>query len=389
MKQLCEEISRLGGKDKAPRLHKLMACLGGSAPRSRIDLSVLASVASKGLPTGQPAVRAVVWKLFLGYLDLDPMQWDEALLKARGEYSVFVEDLMRECAMAGENLVKPGAQDGSDGAAPWLRAAKLDIDFDVSRLWPSDTFFREEIKTASEHQVVVRDAGASQWTNVLEPLCRRDVLARILLLYAMLNPGVRYVQGMHELLAILYYLFASDEVHGRHSEADAFYCFSRLMDGMRDYFLKDLDASHEGLSWRVGQIGLLLKDKDPAVFEHLESEGVGLMLFVNRWIMCMCALEVGVPDIYTLWDCLLASGPKQPMLDYVCVAMILRVREVLLAGDLGDCLNVLKRYPPFIVSETLSLASGLAQGKTDCRRSKAREKGALIWHKLRSFAVDE
>jgi len=34
-----------------------------------------------------------------------------------------------------------------------------------------------------------------------------DVLARILFIYAKLNPGVKYVQGMNEILAVLYFCF--------------------------------------------------------------------------------------------------------------------------------------------------------------------------------------
>lgn len=35
-----------------------------------------------------------------------------------------------------------------------------------------------------------------------------DVMSRILFIYAKLNPGVRYVQGMNEILAPIYYCFA-------------------------------------------------------------------------------------------------------------------------------------------------------------------------------------
>jgi hypothetical protein len=41
--------------------------------------------------------------------------------------------------------------------------------------------------------------------------CRHhDVLSRILFLFAKLNPGIRYVQGMNELLAPIYYVFARE-----------------------------------------------------------------------------------------------------------------------------------------------------------------------------------
>jgi len=34
-----------------------------------------------------------------------------------------------------------------------------------------------------------------------------EILSRILFIYAKLNPGVKYVQGMNEVLAPLYYVF--------------------------------------------------------------------------------------------------------------------------------------------------------------------------------------
>ncbi len=36
------------------------------------------------------------------------------------------------------------------------------------------------------------------------------MLSRILFLFAKLNPGIRYVQGMNELLAPIYYVFARE-----------------------------------------------------------------------------------------------------------------------------------------------------------------------------------
>lgn len=38
----------------------------------------------------------------------------------------------------------------------------------------------------------------------------QEALKNILILFAKLNPGIRYVQGMNELLAPLYYMFKSD-----------------------------------------------------------------------------------------------------------------------------------------------------------------------------------
>lgn len=38
----------------------------------------------------------------------------------------------------------------------------------------------------------------------------QESLKRILTIFAKLNPGIRYVQGMNEVLAPLYYVFKND-----------------------------------------------------------------------------------------------------------------------------------------------------------------------------------
>jgi hypothetical protein len=68
-------------------------------------------------------------------------------------------------------------------------------------------------------------------------------MARILFIYAKLNPGVKYVQGMNELLAPIYYIFATDKhpLFENYSEPDAFYCFTNIMAETRDIFVQSLD----------------------------------------------------------------------------------------------------------------------------------------------------
>jgi hypothetical protein len=60
------------------------------------------------------------------------------------------------------------------------------------------------------------------------------------------------MQGMNEVLAPLYYCFATDpdEAWCRHAEADAFFCFTRLMSEIRDVFIKSLDDSATGIGAR-------------------------------------------------------------------------------------------------------------------------------------------
>jgi hypothetical protein len=78
--------------------------------------------------------------------------------------------------------------------------------------------------------------GYSGYSEATET--HRDVLLRILFIYAKLNPGIMYVQGMNELLAPIYYVFSVDEdvEWSAHAEADAFYCFTNIMSHIRDRY---------------------------------------------------------------------------------------------------------------------------------------------------------
>ncbi len=77
-------------------------------------------------------------------------------------------------------------------------------------------------------------------------------MRRCLLVFAKLNPGLRYVQGMNELLAPLYFHFRTDPAPGAagHAEADAFFCFMDLLAEFRDHFCQQLVRA--GAQGRVG-----------------------------------------------------------------------------------------------------------------------------------------
>lgn len=65
-----------------------------------------------------------------------------------------------------------------------------------------------------------------------------DVLTRILFIYAKLNPGIRYVQGMNEILAPFYYTFYSDvnETFLSTVESDSFFCFTTFMSDAKERY---------------------------------------------------------------------------------------------------------------------------------------------------------
>lgn len=90
--------------------------------------------------------------------------------------------------------------------------------------------------------------------------CERhlDVLTRMLFIYAKTNPGIKYVQGMNEIMAVFYHAFVADKAFAESVESDCFFCFTILMAEVRDCFLKALDDSESGIRARILSLNSLL-----------------------------------------------------------------------------------------------------------------------------------
>ncbi|EPR64594.1 TBC domain-containing protein [Toxoplasma gondii GAB2-2007-GAL-DOM2] len=193
-------------------------------------------------------------------------------------------------------------------------------------------------------------AGMQDTCDLLEPRRHYDVLGRILFVYAKVNPGIRYVQGMNELLAPIYYVIMSDPLctDPLQAEAEIFFCFTELMQEQRDAFCKALDPTDHGVSGRIARLSALLKKKDIVVWTHLETIGVDPQFYALRWLLLLLTQEFQLPDVLVLWDAFIADdGWPLPLLYYVCVSMILWLRPALLAGDFTACMKLLQHLPAF------------------------------------------
>ena len=64
----------------------------------------------------------------------------------------------------------------------------------------------EDIQRLEKQQDTKKaDLKSEEVRNYIET--HGDVLHRVLFIYAKLNPGIKYVQGMNEVLAVLYFCF--------------------------------------------------------------------------------------------------------------------------------------------------------------------------------------
>ncbi|KAF8636563.1 hypothetical protein AX17_003375 [Amanita inopinata Kibby_2008] len=242
----------------------------------------------------------------------------------------------------------------------WFESVELrrTILQDVERTFPEIAFFREP-------------AIQVQLTNIL-------------FLYSVMNPSVGYRQGMHELLAPLYYAIEYDSVFCTSEEgassfrqtcsrtwvaADSWALFTVVMKGIsRWYEWREVVDKPSVLSPTVypdtsnGQTRLkpyiapivqtcshvqtiLLRTVDPLLWKHMQSSGIEPQIYGIRWLRLLFTREFDAPNAMKLWDGLFACDRTFELAPWICVAMLIRIRNQLIPADYGGQLAALLHYP--------------------------------------------
>ncbi|GLU01540.1 hypothetical protein SLE2022_188460 [Rubroshorea leprosula] len=354
----------------SPEDFSLQAQLLAELSKKVINMTELRKIASLGIPDGA-GIRSTVWKLLLGYLPPDRGQWSSELAKKRSQYKHFKEELLmnpseitrrlenstscekdelksESSGMLSRSEITHGEHPLSLGnSSIWNQFFKdteiiEQIDRDVNRTHPDMHFFSGDSRLAKSNQ---------------------ESLRNILIVFAKLNPGIRYVQGMNEILAPIFYVFRNDPdgEMAAAAEADTFFCFVELLSGFRDHFCQQLDNSVVGIRSTITRLSQLLKEHDEELWRHLEvTTKVSPQFYAFRWISLLLTLEFNFADCIHIWDTLLRDpeGPQETLLR-ICCAMLILVRRRLLAGDFTANLKLLQNYPSINISHFLYVANKL------------------------------
>ena len=187
-----------------------------------------------------------------------------------------------------------------------------------------------------------------------------QIMIRILCVYARLNKGVEYVQGMNELLAPIYYVFAIDDSDNAiYAEADAFFCFMNLMSYLADRFIPEADHTQFGILACVNEYDNLLQRVDNELWEHFRGQDLDSRFYAFRWLMLLMAMEFELPEVLRLWDSFLSDENRFEFVTYFAVAMVEHKRDELLKGSFASNLQLLQKYPLYDLYELLYPACDL------------------------------
>ncbi|CAH8294943.1 unnamed protein product [Eruca vesicaria subsp. sativa] len=332
-----------------------------------IDLKELRKIASQGLPD-DAGIRSLVWKLLLGYLSPDRSLWSSELSKKRSQYKQFKEELLMNPSEVTRKMEKSKGDDPKvEGPGALSRSEITHEDHPLSlgttSLW--NNFFKDTEVLEQIDRDVMRTHPDMHFFSGDSVVAKsnQDALKNVLTIFAKLNPGIRYVQGMNEILAPIFYIFKNDSDKGNaaYAESDAFFCFVELMSGFRDNFCQQLDNSVVGIRYTITRLSMLLKHHDEELWRHLEvTTKINPQFYAFRWITLLLTQEFNFVESLHIWDTLLSDpeGPQETLLR-ICCAMLILVRRRLLAGDFTSNLKLLQNYPPTNISHMLYVADKL------------------------------
>ena len=379
------------------------------------DFEKFRQLAFNGVPE---EFRPMVWKLLLGYLPFENrLEWPKVLRDKRVTYYTFLNELIHEPTQQEWDAVDANSL-GNDYEALFEELEMLDqIDMDVRRTLPDLAFFQSPIPsstspiTGSTNDDYPKVNSKRALFRRLELLKKQqdafgshsrqrsdsgqsidlhwEAIERILYLYATLNPGISYVQGMNEVVGPIYYVLANDpNLDNRsHAEADTFFLFTQVMSEFRDHFIRVLDnvkgrrpsrmskrsiSSNESQSIPADAVALQtgigntmdrlmkkLKQVDLVLYKDLKAKKLEPIYFAFRWLSVLFTQEFSLPDVICIWDSLISDtathvaeyespNDRKPRYDFLInfgCAMLTSIRDQLLCSSFSDCLKMLQNYP--------------------------------------------
>lgn len=200
---------------------------------------------------------------------------------------------------------------------------------------------------------------------------------RVLYVWAKLNKGVKYVQGMNEIAGVVAFVLGREDewiselvgpeerLKGNEggkvvrpiSESMTYYLTSHLLNLHLDLFTPSLDNAFTGLTSSIETVTNLLSLHDPAVHAHLAALNIEGAFYLMRWVTTLLSREFNMPDTVRIWDVFFTNNLITP---YVCVAMVELVRDRLMVMDFAGCLELLQNYPMEVdVERVVGGAKGL------------------------------
>ena len=259
---------------------------------NKFDNKILKQIIKNGIPDNLPCLRAMIWKTLIGYYPInDLVNWKKITLDHFNSYQTlkkFYKDFPNN--LSDKNDLK----------------ILMQINKDLPRTRTEINFFNEKSKFNKDE------------TNY-------DILRRILFIFAKRNQELGYVQGMNEIVAIIYYIYSLDEnVYIKpFIESETFYSFEILLQEIKPIFmLQNVNYSQLFITMQIKQINDILKETAPDLLNYFNQINLVMDVFLMRWLIVLFAQEFTFEGAISFWDRLFTQKNKMKFICYISAAIL-------------------------------------------------------------------
>jgi hypothetical protein len=301
---------------------------------SPINLQEIAAVCGGGLNECPPEDRLLAWLLLSGVLPLSPEEWSDFRLSTVTQYREF----MRVFRVDGhDSKIFANSTSVTDFGVPNNALMGL-IHADIIRTGRHIRFFPDPDPAVGD----VRD----------DPLLRFHAhmrrLERILYIFANCNRTLSYMQGFNEIVAVLYYVFASAIIWFNYDwqelESFVFYTFQRMCSSTR---LGELFCTQDQSSLILGSLrsfmGLMEKHL-PKAAAIARKHKIHPMQFCYRKLNLAFSQDHEMTGLVLIWDALFSHFREFVEYEqYIMIALLKLVEELLDPDDYSQTMVVLQK----------------------------------------------
>lgn len=269
-----------------------------------ISKEIINSILIKGIPETLPCLRPLIWKALIGFYPLNDLsKWKEETINNNKiyendiikKYDYYPNKIMQEKDI---NLINQ-------------------INKDLPRTRFDCPFYMNDPKNY-------------------------DTLRRILFFYAKEHQDVNYIQGMNEIIAIIFYIFSKDDnpFNKNYIESDSYFTFERLLDQIKDIFKMDnIDYSQLYVKEQIEEIKNILKKVDSELMNYFQQIELELDNIVMRWLLVLFAQEFTIDVAVNFWDRLFTQKNKIKFICYISAAIIKRNKDKIMKLDAGGIME--------------------------------------------------
>ena len=303
-KHVIFHINELLEKNKNSKDKEIIKILSNFINNDEFSEEIIEKILLNGIPESLPCLRPLIWKSLIGFFPLKQLsKWVDITNKKKSDYQKMID----KYNYYPNNLIEPGDKYLLDQISKDIPRTRFDV-----------PFFKEK-------------------NNDKE--INYDIIKRILFFYSKEHKEVNYIQGMNEIIAIIFYIFSKDDnpFSKDFIESDAYFTFEKLMSEIKDIFLlDDINYSELFVTFQIKEIKHILKKIDLELLNYFKKIGLEIDNFVMRWILVLFAQEFTIDVAVNFWDRLFTQKNKLKFICYISVAIIKNNRENIMKMDAGE-----------------------------------------------------